>query len=114
MEVFNKIKGLISDYQESQALRESARLERIYLAKIAERDARVNFYVELITQSNININYIVAKNNTLQANLAGLGKRGFKDLKEKLNRELHQLGRGLEEERFLVHHYSKLRDEELQ
>ena len=113
MEVFNKIKGLILDYQESQALRREDRLEKIRLAKIEEKNARVNFYTELITQSNTNINYIVAKNNTLQANLAGLGKRGFKDLKEKMNMELYQLNLGLEEERFLVNHYSKLRDEEL-
>ena len=110
MSIFNKIKIVISDYQKARAKRESDRQETIRKEWEAAKKAKINYYTELITQCNSNVNYIVAKTNTLNANISGLGKRGFKELKMSLNKELHQLEKRLEEEKFLVNHYSNLRD----
>ena len=110
MSVFNKIKSVISNYQESKAKREAERQKTIRKEWEAAKKAEINYYTELITQCNSNVNYIIAKTNTLNANLSGLGKRGFKELRLSLNSELLRLEKKLEEEKFLVTHYSNLRD----
>lgn len=110
MSIFNKIRSAISDYQEARAKREAERLETIKKEWKAARQSKIDYYTELITQCNSNVNYIIAKTNTLNANLSGLGKRGFKELRLSLNSELLRLEKKLEEEKFLVSHYSNLRD----
>ena len=104
-------RDIIDDYKESQVKKRIAKHEEETARILKAKQARHAYYTELITQCNCNVTLIRAKINSYQANIASLGKRGHKDVKERLTREIQWLKNKLKEEEFLSNHYTRLRNE---
>jgi len=104
-------KDIVGDYKESKVKKRIAKQEEEIARTLKAKQARYAYYTELITQCNCNITLIRARINSYQANIVGLGKRGHKEVKERLTREILWLKGKLKEEEFLSNHYTKLRDE---
>jgi len=117
MNFFKGIKQELVDYGFIKDPAEKRRLEIIKEEKeraesLRRKEARHAYYTELIIQTAQNVGMIRAKLGVLQSNLNSLGKRGKKEERANLTKQIDWLKSKLKEEEFMLNHYKELRDGE--
>lgn len=101
--------GFIKDPVEKRKA-EIAKEEIERAESIRRKEARHQYYTELITQCNQNVGLIRAKINVYSQNLSSMGKRGKTAERAGIESRIQWLKGKLKEEEFLAEHYTKLRD----